>query len=94
MQRVYRGVPQLYERRHPDHADDDVAHSYAAEPNWDELGTPSHTGALSEVFRTRYAEARSIHPTHSVGAGVCKHNIYSRDITLMIRPCRPTALTE
>ena len=37
-------------------------------PLWDELGTPSHTGILSEVFRTRYAEARSIHPTHSVAA--------------------------
>ena len=37
-------------------------------PLWDELGTPSHTGVLSEVFRTRYAEARSIHPTHSVAA--------------------------
>jgi aminoglycoside 3-N-acetyltransferase len=37
-------------------------------PFWDELGTPSHTGVLSEVFRTRYAEARSIHPTHSVAA--------------------------
>ena len=37
-------------------------------PLWDEVGTPSHTGVLSEVFRTRYAEARSIHPTHSVAA--------------------------
>jgi len=37
-------------------------------PTWDELGTPSHTGVLSEVFRTRYAENRSIHPTHSVAA--------------------------
>jgi len=37
-------------------------------PHWDELGTPSHTGILTEVFRTRYAEARSIHPTHSVAA--------------------------
>jgi aminoglycoside 3-N-acetyltransferase len=37
-------------------------------PQWDELATPSHTGVLSEVFRTRYATARSIHPTHSVAA--------------------------
>jgi aminoglycoside 3-N-acetyltransferase len=37
-----------------------------AEPNWDELSTPSHTGVLSEIFRTRYAIARSVHPTHSV----------------------------
>lgn len=37
-----------------------------AQPNWDELGTPSHTGVLSEIFRTEYATARSLHPTHSV----------------------------
>jgi aminoglycoside 3-N-acetyltransferase len=36
------------------------------QPFWDEIATPSHTGVLSEVFRTRYAAARSIHPTHSV----------------------------
>jgi aminoglycoside 3-N-acetyltransferase len=35
-------------------------------PHWDEMATPSHTGILTEVFRTRYAVARSIHPTHSV----------------------------
>jgi len=35
-------------------------------PVWDEMATPSHTGVLTEVFRTRYAIARSIHPTHSV----------------------------
>jgi aminoglycoside 3-N-acetyltransferase len=37
-----------------------------ASPVWDELQTPSHTGVMSEIFRTRYAGARSIHPTHSV----------------------------
>jgi aminoglycoside 3-N-acetyltransferase len=37
-----------------------------ANPVWDELITPSHTGVLTEIFRTRYAVARSIHPTHSV----------------------------
>ena len=37
-----------------------------AQPNWDEIETPSHTGILSEIFRRRYAIARSIHPTHSV----------------------------
>jgi aminoglycoside 3-N-acetyltransferase len=37
-----------------------------ANPHWDEMTTPSHTGAMSEIFRTRYATARSIHPTHSV----------------------------
>lgn len=34
-------------------------------PVFDELHTPSHTGVLSEVFRTKYATARSLHPTHS-----------------------------
>lgn len=37
-------------------------------PKWDELTTPSHTGVLTEVFRTKFATARSIHPTHSVAA--------------------------
>jgi aminoglycoside 3-N-acetyltransferase len=37
-----------------------------AQPLWDEIKTPSHTGVLTEVFRTHYATARSIHPTHSV----------------------------
>jgi aminoglycoside 3-N-acetyltransferase len=35
-------------------------------PDWDEVKTPSHTGVLSEIFRTQYASVRSIHPTHSV----------------------------
>ena len=34
-------------------------------PHWDEMATTSHTGVLTEIFRTRYAVARSIHPTHS-----------------------------
>lgn len=36
-----------------------------ASPLFDELKTPSHTGVLSEVFRTRFATHRSLHPTHS-----------------------------
>lgn len=36
------------------------------QPVFDELATPSHTGVLTEVFRCRYASARSLHPTHSV----------------------------
>ena len=35
-------------------------------PRFDELTTPSNTGALTELFRTKYATARSLHPTHSV----------------------------
>jgi aminoglycoside 3-N-acetyltransferase len=45
-----------------------------AQPIWDEMSTPSHTGVLSELFRTRYSIARSIHPTHSV-AGLGPHAI-------------------
>ena len=39
-----------------------------AYPFWDEIETMSHTGVLTEIFRTKYATARSIHPTHSVAA--------------------------
>jgi aminoglycoside 3-N-acetyltransferase len=40
-----------------------------ANPAFDELATPSHVGVVPETFRTAYATARSLHPTHSV-AGV------------------------
>lgn len=43
-----------------------------ANPVWDELATPSHTGIMSEIFRRYYATHRSLHPTHSV-AGWGKH---------------------
>src|SRR6266481_8254119 len=49
------------------------------QPHWDELGTPSHTGVLTEIFRTRYASGRSIHPTHSVaGLGPAAPLLLSR----------------
>lgn len=35
-------------------------------PFFDELQTPSNTGILTELFRTKYATRRSLHPTHSV----------------------------
>ena len=35
-------------------------------PVFDEMNTPSHTGVLTEVFRTQFASHRSLHPTHSV----------------------------
>ncbi|MCA9471191.1 MAG: AAC(3) family N-acetyltransferase [Nitrospirales bacterium] len=38
----------------------------AANPLFDELDTPSNTGILTELFRTEYADVRSLHPTHSV----------------------------
>jgi aminoglycoside 3-N-acetyltransferase len=48
-------------------------------PNWDEMKTPSHTGVLSEIFRTQYANTRSIHPTHSVaGLGPAARLLTSR----------------
>ena len=37
-------------------------------PVFHELDTPSHVGVLAEVFRTRYATHRSVHPTHSAAA--------------------------
>src|SRR5690242_1481277 len=33
-------------------------------PHWDEIETRSETGVMTEMFRTRYASSRSIHPTH------------------------------
>jgi aminoglycoside 3-N-acetyltransferase len=40
--------------------------------------TPSHTGYLTEFFRTTYATSRSLHPTHSVcGTGVNAKKILS-----------------
>jgi aminoglycoside 3-N-acetyltransferase len=52
---------------------------------WDEIQTASETGVLTEVFRTRYAVARSVHPTHSVaGWGADAPSLLSRhhfDIT-------------
>ena len=36
------------------------------EPVFDEMRTASHTGILTEVFRTGFAGHRSLHPTHSV----------------------------
>ena len=48
-------------------------------PHWDEIATPSHTGVLSEIFRTTYATARSIHPTHSVaGWGPAARTLLAR----------------
>jgi aminoglycoside 3-N-acetyltransferase len=49
------------------------------QPVWDELDTPSHTGVLAEIFRTRHATARSIHPTHSVaGRGRAVETLLAR----------------
>jgi aminoglycoside 3-N-acetyltransferase len=57
-------------------------------PEWDELATPSHTGVMTELFRTRYATARSIHPSHSVaGCGpdvqalLARHHVDSTPVS-------------
>jgi aminoglycoside 3-N-acetyltransferase len=48
-------------------------------PFWDEVATPSHTGVLTEIFRTQYSTARSMHPTHSVaGYGPAASLLLSR----------------
>jgi aminoglycoside 3-N-acetyltransferase len=49
------------------------------QPVWDEILTASHTGVLTEVFRTCYASARSMHPTHSVaGRGPAARTVLAR----------------
>ena len=49
-----------------------------ASPVFDEMKTASHTGVLTEVFRTQYAGARSLHPTHSAaGAGPLARTLLS-----------------
>ncbi len=64
------------------------------QPHWDEIETPSHTGVLTEIFRTRYASGRSIHPTHSVaGLGPAAPLSCYLAITSIIRRSPPTALT-
>lgn len=37
-------------------------------PVFDVRNSPSHTGMLTEAFRTNFASHRSLHPTHSVAA--------------------------
>ena len=40
-------------------------------PFFDELETPSNAGVMTEIFRTRHASHRSLHPSHSLaGVGV------------------------
>jgi aminoglycoside 3-N-acetyltransferase len=51
----------------------------AAQPYWDEIATASETGVLTEIFRTRHASHRSIHPTHSAAAaGVLADTLVSK----------------
>ena len=63
-------------------------------PVWDEATTPSHTGVLTEVFRTRYSNFRSIHPTHSVaGCGPHARALLARVIISATHRCRITVPT-
>ena len=54
---------------------------------FDELKTPSNTGILSEVFRTRYATRRSLHPTHSVAGYGCSVDWFLNEHHLDLTPC-------
>ena len=63
-------------------------------PEWDERVTPSETGVMTEIFRTRYALRRSIHPTHSVAAcGVAADELVAHhpSTTRRYRQIAPTA---
>ena len=56
---------------------------------FDELQTPSNTGLLTEIFRTRHAERRSLHPTHSVaGLGPACGSLLSAHHRC-VTPCGP-----
>jgi aminoglycoside 3-N-acetyltransferase len=58
-------------------------------PVFDEKATSSNVGILSEVFRTGFAERRSLHPTHSVaGLGPLTGRLLS-DHSQDDRPCSP-----
>ncbi len=49
-----------------------------AHPIFEELHTPSNTGILTEIFRQKYADTRSCHPTHSVaGRGALASELLS-----------------
>jgi aminoglycoside 3-N-acetyltransferase len=48
-------------------------------PVFDELATASHVGVVAETFRTAYATARSLHPTHSAsGVGPATGTLLAR----------------
>jgi aminoglycoside 3-N-acetyltransferase len=58
-----------------------------ATPLFDELATPSNTGILTELFRVKHAQRRSLHPTHSVaGRGVLADDILGEH-QACITPC-------
>lgn len=56
-----------------------------------ELETRSNVGILTEVFRSRYAQRRSLHPTHSVSALGPAAEFLTRDHHTDERPCSPVS---
>lgn len=60
-----------------------------ANPYFDELRTGVNTGALSEVFRCRYATHRSIHPTHSAAAAGSGAAAMTEGHHIATTPCPP-----
>lgn len=58
-----------------------------SQPVFNELETRSNVGILSEVFRLKFAERRSLHPTHSVASVGSNTDYLLKDHHLDIRPC-------
>ncbi len=62
-----------------------------ANPIFDARSTPSITGVVSEIFRTRIATHRSIHPTHSAAALGPDAAYLTADHTRDPTPCSPNS---
>lgn len=58
---------------------------------FDASSTPSHTGILSEVFRTQFATHRSLHPTHSVSVLGVDAEYLTHGHHLSSGPCSKTS---
>ena len=58
-----------------------------SQPIFDELKTRSNVGILSEVFRLKFAERRSLHPTHSVASIGSNTDYLLKDHHLDSSPC-------
>ncbi|MFT2111661.1 AAC(3) family N-acetyltransferase [Marinomonas sp. 2405UD68-3] len=56
-------------------------------PNFFYHDTKSHTGILTEIFRKKFAESRSLHPTHSVAALGTNAIILTQEHHLSTTPC-------
>lgn len=58
-----------------------------ANPQFDELTTKSNTGILSEIFRSDFADRRSLHPTHSVAAVGPHADLLLGEHHVSVTPC-------